>query len=352
MKVLHIINNLEGGGAEKLLADLMPLFKKKGVEVTLLTITKSNTNTPYEEQLLKESIPLYKLNVSRNNYFSMLLKTFTFLNKNRFDIVHAHLFPVIYIAAICKLFLKFKLVMTEHGVFNKRRNFYLLRMTDRWVYSKMDKIIAISDEVTDSLTKQHCESHRLQKIPNGISLNKYKPVNKVNFDYKIGMAGRFESPKDQSTIIRALTYLPKNIHLYLAGAGSLQEKLYQTAIDNKVTDRVHFLGFVNDMPDFFASIDFHVFSSKNEGFGLAVAESMAMGVPTIVSDIAALKEVVGNSGFIFETGNEHHLAKVINELYLDASKYKEISNKSITHAQQFDILKTADAYIQLYQSLT
>lgn len=351
MKVLHIINNLEGGGAEKLLTDLLPQFKKKGVEIALLTITKSNSKTTYEAQLLKEQIPIYKLEVNRRNYFVMLLKTFIFLYKKRFDVVHSHLFPVIYIAAICRIFFGFKLVMTEHGIFNKRKNIFFLRLTDRWVYNSMHKIIGISDEVMDSLIKQHCKPSSLIKIHNGLRLDKYLIKPKEFFTYKIGMAGRLELPKDQETIIKALKYLPKHIQLFLAGSGSMQQKLYQIAISNEVAERVHFLGFVHDMPDFFASIDIHVFSSKNEGFGLAVAESMAMGIPTIVSNTQALKEVVGDSGLIFETGNDLHLAKLINELYLDKYKYKEISNKSILQAKQFDIAKTADAYFQTYQSL-
>jgi len=351
MKVLHIINNLEGGGAEKLLTDLLPLFKKKGVEIALLTITKSNSKTTYESQLLKEQIPVYKLEVDRRNYFVMLLKTFIFLYKKRFDIVHTHLFPVIYIAAICKVFLGFKLVMTEHGVFNKRKNIFFLRLTDRWVYNSMHKIIGISDEVIDSLIKQHCNPSSLIKIHNGIILDKYLIRPKEFFNYKIGMAGRLEFPKDQETIIKALKYLPKHIQLYLAGSGSMHAKLNQIAISNEVADRVHFLGFINDMPHFFESIDIHIFSSKNEGFGLAVAESMAMGIPTIVSNIPALKEVVGDSSLIFETGNDLHLAKIIHELYLDKFKYKEISTKSILQAKQFDITKTADSYFNTYQSL-
>jgi glycosyltransferase involved in cell wall biosynthesis len=81
--------------------------------------------------------------------------------------------------------------------------------------------------------------------------------------------------------------------------------------------------------------DVFVFPSLMEGFGLAPAEAMSCGIPTIVSDRGSLPEVVGGGGIVVELDSQKWAEK-IEELKKNDDLRKELSEKGITRANSFN----------------
>ncbi len=365
MKILHIFNNLGSGGAEKLIEDLLPLMNNtNGINVDLLLLT--NENNVFDKKLTKsgiqiEIVPTKKIYNPLNIHYIR-----KYIKKGQYDVVHVHLFPSLYWASFASKLIfknKPKFVFTEHSTHNQRREKGYLRIIEKFVYSSYDKIISISHQAQNNLIEwlKTKNKNRFIVIENGIDLIKFKEAKpylkrEINTQFDedtelICMVGRFSEAKDQPTLIKAMKYIPSNVHLLLVGEGPLKEKNEELVRQMKLEDRVHFLGFRDDVPRILKTVDIVVLSSNWEGFGLAVVEGMAAGKPVIASNVPGLREIVTGFGLIFEVGNSEELANKINQLINDPLKYNEIAEKCQLRANFYSIEKMVDEYIEQYKIL-
>ena len=365
VKILHIINRLGPGGAEKLIEDLLPLMNNTdGVKVDLLLLT--DKNNVFDKKLNKNGIqikivPTKKIYNPLNIYYIR-----KYIKKGQYDVVHVHLFPSFYWASFASKLIfknKPKFVFTEHSTHNQRREKGYLRIIEKFVYSSYDKIISISQQAEDNLIKwlKPKNNGRFIIIENGIDLKKFeeaKPYLKREINTKfdedtklICMVGRFSEAKDQPTLIKAMKYIPSNVHLLLVGEGPLKEKNEQLVKQINLEERIHFLGFRDDVPRILKTVDIVVLSSHWEGLPLSAVEGMAAGKPLIGSNVPGIKEVVDNYGLLFSKGNSEELANKINQLINDPLKYSEIAEKCQLRANSYSIEKMVDEYIEQYKIL-
>ncbi len=359
MKILHVITSLTMGGAEKLISDMVPRMKYDfGFETDILIL--SNYNDNFTAKLIEKNIKVITLKNNRN--FSLFSFFEALRHMKNYDIIHSHLFPANYLVGLSKFFLKNKiLITTEHATHNRRRNKNYLRFLEQYIYSKYDQIITISDKTNENLQNwlNISNNDRFSVIDNGIDLDKYsmaKPLEKSSFmsysnPFLIAMTGNFRIDKDQATIVRALQYLPENIHLLLIGDGSNRNNLVKLTDELSLKERVTFMGFRNDVERILKTIDIAIVSSNWEGFGLVAVEAMAAKIPVIVSDVDGLKQVVGDGGIVFEKGNSKELASKILELMNNNDYYKNIAEKGFKQAQKYSIEQTVLKYLKVYDKL-
>lgn len=366
MKVLHIINNLASGGAEKLILDILPLLNKSdGLKADLLILSdKSNV---YYEKLVSKGTNVfcvkYKCLYDPRNIFEIAKK----INEGEYDIVHSHLFPTQYWVSISKLFIKdknVKYITTEHSTHNRRRDINFFRYLDRAVYSIYDYIVSITNETQDNLIKWYSGSKlNIDKhivIENGINLKKIKkstPYSKyklIGFDDEnakiVCMVGRFSEAKDQISLIKAMKEVSKNIHLIFVGEGPLMNKCIDLVNQVGLEDRVHFLGFREDVYRIMKTSDIIVLSSNWEGFGLSAVEGMAAGKVVLISDVPGLNKIVEKSDQKFEKGNHIQISNIINRFLLDDRALNEALKYSRIRCEKYDINKTVRSYIDLYNT--
>lgn len=361
MKILQIINSLGTGGAEKLLLETIPLYRKKGVEMDILVL--NGTDYPFMKELrVQDNCTIYSLGFKSVYNPVHIFKIIPYLKK--YDIVHVHLFPAQYWVVIAKLisFSKTKLFFTEHSTSNRRLRHYFLKHINRFFYINYNKIICITDDVFEILKKHTLlQSAQFSVIENGVNLEKFKVANSIardcffeqtNEDYRLLIqVSSFHAPKDQSVLIRSLQYLPSTVKLLLVGDGVLRKECEDLVQELKLIDRVLFLGIRNDIPQLLRTVDIIVLSSKYEGLSLSSIEGMASGRPFIASNVPGLSDVVGGAGILFEAGNAQELAVRIKELLDDKTLYEETVKACQVRASQYDIHKMIDEHIALYESI-
>jgi len=109
--------------------------------------------------------------------------------------------------------------------------------------------------------------------------------------------GRLVEDKGQATIIRALPGLP-GVRLVVAGEGEERQSYQQLARELGVADRVHLLGALphEQSVQLYGAADLFVFPTKNETFGISAVEAVLLELPTIVTDLAVLNEVLRVDG--------------------------------------------------------
>lgn len=160
-------------------------------------------------------------------------------------------------------------------------------------------------------------------VPNGIdTANMIEKTNQSRRSRAyigpiIGMVARLDAIKDHQTLLYAFSLLHRRLpesNLWIIGDGPLRQTLEAIACDLGISDSVHFLGSRTDVPNLLGQIDTFAFSTtRDEGFGIALIEAMAAGVPIVASDVAACREVLadGEAGLLVPPADPNILAETI-----------------------------------------
>ncbi len=352
MKVLHVINALsDGGGAEKLMEDLLPAVKHKGIDVSVAVLMDMDSKN--SQHIKDAGIEIIPIGSGKRLYsIPKMLKLIKVMK--RFDIVHSHLTQPFLMCAFDSLFCKAKIVHTIHSTESRMRHLCLFKLIERWALKRYDTLIACSKEAEDKLRLFLGQTGKdITTINNGIKLDKFinaspLQLKKNEKEKVIMMVAIFRDPKDQETLIRATKLLPYNYSTYFVGYGPLLEKRKSLVKELKMEDRIHFLGKRTDVPQLLKSSDFVVLSSHYEGLSLSSIEGMAAGKPFIASDVPGLREIVGGHGLLFEDGNSRQLADIILRLSENEQEYQQVASKCSQRANDFNIETTATEYVKVY----
>ena len=358
LKVLHVITSLRTGGAERLMVDLLPRLRERGLQVELAVF--DGTATDFYSALEAQGIPIHALGMGVRAMHSPCCIPALRRLMRQFDIVHTHNTPSQYFVAIASMGMKLapKLVTTEHSTMNRRRNSFLFRHLDKWMYGRYNKIIGVSDSTTLSLLNY---LHGLQQpitINNGIAVEAFHHATAAQDimeafrqNKRLVMSAACRFPKDHETVIRALHLLPNNYHLFLAGDGERRTMIEDFVEKEQLSQRVHFLGNRKDVDAVLKAANIVVMSSRYEGLSLSSLEGLASGRPVVASDVPGLREIVGDAGLLFPQGDAQALAKTILDLEENATLCQQTIENGLQCARQYDISTMIEAYWQVYQNL-
>jgi len=350
MKILHIMPILGVGGASRLLSELLPMLNKEMEASFLISRYVDKTFLP---KLQNAGVSVRVMGNGVQDPFQVfkIIKEL----RNNYDVIHVHLFPMLYWVAIANLFVKRELVYTEHSTYNKRRNKWYLAPFERWAYSRYSKIISISNQ-TESNLKSWLnvagDDKRFAVINNGVNLNEFKNCEHERvYPHTLIMVARFVPAKDQETVIKAMTLLGEDVNLIFVGDGEKIDVCKSLAKDLKVDGRVHFVGTQSDVPRWIGKADIGIQSSHWEGFGLTAVEMMAGGLPVVASDVEGVKQVVEGAGLLFPHGDYEKLADIVNKLLSDQSYYEMVKRRCIERSKMYDIKTMVDSYINVYKDV-
>ncbi|TQF42433.1 glycosyl transferase [Bradyrhizobium sp. UNPF46] len=165
----------------------------------------------------------------------------------------------------------------------------------------------------------------------------------------LGCAARLHPHKRLDAAIRLLPDEP-SWHLALAGQGADEARLRQLASELKVSDRLHLLGEIppSRMADFLACLDVFVFPTQAETFGLAAVEAANAGVPSVVTDLPVLREVLSYEGkptaLFVDASDRAMLAAAVSRLLTD----QHLSDELRQNAKGLRLRYSVDAMVEEY----
>ncbi len=207
----------------------------------------------------------------------------------------------------------------------------------------------------------------LEIIPSVVDLGRFRPGLEVG-DLKrrlrvegkrvIVFTGRLVPHKGVDVILQALRELPRDVVLVVIGSGPRLQPLIGLARRIGVGDRVVFCPNVSDddLPRLLALADVFVFPSQNrlEGFGLAVAEAMAAGLPVVIADVPGVREVIedGKEGLLAEPLIADDLARKVGRLLDDPALARRMGAAGRLRAEtRYGLETVAHQLIRLYEAL-
>ncbi len=356
MRVVHVINDLRIGGAERLLTDIAPRLRAVGIDLSVVALAACGSFL--EEQLTASGVPV---TLGRLPIRSPLQPIWLARQLRGAQIVHSHLFPAQWWTA-CAVGRRAPdsgapvLVTTEHNTLNRRRRPWL-RPLDRRIYARYDAIAAISEATATALAAWVPEIEaRLTVVENGVDLARIaaaEPLDRAELDIPAGApllvsVGRLEPQKDFPTLLRAMTWVP-GAFLALAGDGPLRGELERLSATLGIVDRVRFLGRTPRVPALLKAADIYVQSSAWEGFGIAVVEALAAGRPVVVSDVPGVREIVGDTGLRFPAGDSAALASAVGVLMGDGARRAALGAAGPSRAAHYDIARCVESHHALYR---
>jgi glycosyltransferase involved in cell wall biosynthesis len=179
-----------------------------------------------------------------------------------------------------------------------------------------------------SLNKNLVSLERTCVVYNGLdlpafdSLPSHALVPRTHQRVVIGCAGRLTKQKGQKYLMEAIALLRQrgfDIEVLLAGTGELERELRDHVKKLGLEDCFHFLGFVEEMKRFYASIDILALPSLWEGFGYVLTEAMSMRLPIVAFEVSNIPEVVlhGQTGLLVQERNVVAFADALAQLVRD-----------------------------------
>lgn len=246
----------------------------------------------------------------------------------RFDVVIAHRFKALTLGLrLWRLGVARQVfgVVHELGQFAGHRR-HLLRCAARAPLT----LLGVSEAVRLDLLRRfpHFPPQRVRALPNAVcgrpcversqalALLQLAPQR-----FWYGSVGRLVGIKGYDLLLRAFVPLARelpDVGLALIGSGSEEGHLRALCADLGIGEQVVFCGWRDDARGLLGAFDVCVFPSREEGFGLAIAEAMAAGRPVIASQVGGVPEVVEQDALLVPPDDEHALTEALRRLHGDA----------------------------------
>ena len=365
MKVLHLLDSVNRGGAETQVLDVCRNASRFGIELTLVAAGGGVMEDEFKDSGIEYVRLDRKLPV--DPVFARRLKGL--IRERGITVAHGYqAVDGLHLYLATRGLHDVRTVLSFQGFVPGTKN----RTTARFLAPLMDANISVSrslmNYLRDEVKLKSFENFSV--VYNGADAKRLVPSGKsikdelgLPDDAMLGaMVANFvvDPTKDQLTICRALPEVVREFprfHFLFAGRVSAGA---EPILDDcrkaceQVSSNVHFLGARTDIPDILAELDLFVFSSRREGFPVAVTEAMLAGVPMVVSDIEPLMEATDNGKYaeVFSVGNSQDLAMKIGDLLTDDARRHRLSIDAREFAlQNFSIDAHLGRLRELYDSL-
>lgn len=232
-----------------------------------------------------------------------------------------------------------------------RRAYYaLLTSLERRLYCDPKTSLAAVSQRTVGLLAQYFGRRDVRVIPNGVDTREFCESNRAaqrqqarrrldlhDTDFVLLLIGNDWRVKGVPTILEAMALLPIPVHLLVVG-NDAADVFREQAKRLGVLNRCHWQPPRREVIDFYAAADIYVSPSREDSFGLPVAEAMACGLPVITSSHAGVSALVrdGVDGFVLSDPRDiQQLARIIQQLCGDSALRRSVGEHAAKTAQDW-----------------
>ncbi len=313
-KVLFFINSLSGGGAEKVLVELVNALPPQKYDITVCTLAdegiyQSQVNKNVKvSSLVKAKSPLIRRALSWLVLFAIPPKwTYQLFFRGRYDVEVAFLegFPTKLLAASTSKAAK-RLAWVHIDLINYDKNGRIFKSLEegRTAYDKYDAIYCVSDDVREKFNEKYGLEEKAFTQYNVLDDLRIVELSKEPIDFRrvqdrieFVSVGRLVDQKGYDRLIEACSDLQQwkdKFHITIVGKGPDAEQLKQLVQDKNLSGTIDFAGFQSNPYPYIKQADCFLCSSRAEGFSTVATEAMILGKPIITTDCAGMKELFGN----------------------------------------------------------
>ncbi|MFQ5630984.1 MAG: glycosyltransferase [bacterium] len=303
IKILHVIEDLETGGAERVLINLVLGLNRKNFSPFVCCLRKKGKMA---EELEAQKISVFEMRKQHKIDLALLYRLQKFLRDQQIDIVHTHVFTANLWGRLAAFIEGIPVVIShEHSTFTIDHWFY--RKIEKMLNLKTDCTVAVSQQLRNRLLNEAGLAHEsVRTIYNGLPFTKNGVKNKnmqalrrslglEKFEQVVGSVGRFDPRKNYRLLLQAFAALLAqfpNAGLLLVGSGAEEANLKQFAKDLEISDRIIFTGHRNDVAKLLQLMSVFCLPSRTEGISMALLEAMAAKIPVVATRVGGNPEVI------------------------------------------------------------
>lgn len=298
--------------------------------------------------------------------FNVLRQIIRLIDRHQIRIVHTHDFRSDLFGFLAARWRGVSLVGTAHGWIDNSLKSRAMNWIDKHLLRNMDRTIAVSRGTLACLWDDHSPSSSVV-IPNALRTNDYvaKPESasfreRCGFserDLLIANVGRLSPEKGQDRFLRAgpgiLDQFPQ-ARLILIGVGPMQPELERLAFQLGIAERVHFMGYMDDMCAVYPALDLVVQSSHTEGMPNVLLEALLLEVPIVATAVGGTGEIVTHHrhGLLVPPGEAATIETAIIQALNHPECMKAMAREGACRVRSaFDHEQRVARLIELYQDI-
>lgn len=369
-KILFIIPSLEGGGAERVLINLLHLLKEHTTfEITLCCVLKKGIHLDaipegIDVKYLYRSRWISKIveKGTRDLKMKYLLKTRVKKHiKGHFDVGVSFLDSIysdILFYLDSRLNKKMVVLHSSYLTYSNRSRFihgkYKLKLQER--YANVDAIVSVSNDAQQEFIEAFGRFKDMRVIYNPINVDQIRERAKEHANHtsnarlQLLTIGSLVPVKNHMRLLRVADQLVKDgidFHLRILGIGRLQQKLQAFIEERQLHEYVELTGYVENPYPLLKSADIFVLTSIAEGLPTVIGEAMVLGVPVVSTNCPGSREILdhGNFGVLTEQ-DDLALFKGIKKL-VNKEERVYFAAKSLERAKIFDDQFALKEYVSL-----
>ena len=257
------------------------------------------------------------------------------------------------------------LVTTVHGWIANTRRRRLVRFLDKVLLRHSRIVVMVSDATRSLVPRWWLPQGRVAVLRNAIVIEEYGVTAGTSTSRNEGPrsstrilnVGRLSEEKGQDLLIRAVADLAgqyEGLELLIAGRGPCEGALRELAGRLGLNDRVHFLGYVEDMPALYAEVDLVVQSSLTEGLPNVILEAAHLGLPIIATDVGGTREVIehGTTGWLIAPGSVPPIADALRSFMERRDEFVGMASRARDRIEQeFSFAVRTTRMMRIYEGL-
>ncbi|TAH45027.1 MAG: glycosyltransferase [Rhodocyclaceae bacterium] len=332
MKISHFVENLNRGGLERTVIDLIRAQLQQGHDCQVVCLFEAGS---LAEELRALGVAVHACGKRRGLDMRALRRARAHLRAHATGVLHTHNATAHYHAVLASLGLGIRRVInTRHGMGaleRASRREWLFRRT----LGRTDAVVTVCEAARrELLASGRLPAAKLVAIANGIRVERFRPADadtRAGLARTLGLAertriigtvGRLAPAKHHAALIKAFA----DVHpshpssaLVLVGDGSLRTELEAQVSRHALGNRVFLLGDRSDIADLLTGFDIFALSSLTEGYSIALLEACAAGLPIVATDVGGNREIVrdGINGKLVAADSVEQLGAALASLLAD-----------------------------------
>ena len=378
-RVAFLINSLGTGGAERAVLAIASELMSRGSDLRLLCLESSPANAA-------APIPVRQLSNAPSGAHGIAklvalprlgLRLSSYVSRERVDVVVSHLFRANFVNVLSRILggARHRAIVVNHTRLSRVRSEGTQGRVNgllcRWLYPKADVVANVSIGATR-------ETAEMLGLSSGRCTTLSDPIDTTAAARAAAHAppceaivavGRLVELKRFNDLLLAFSRVAPDypqLGLRLVGDGPLRPALEQQAAESGFAERITFFGALADPFPVVAGCRAFVSTSGTEGFGMAIAEALALGVPVIAADCAyGPREILFPSsdptqllgpeddlarapfGILYPVGSTRKLEEALRLLLADGDLRGDLSRGGPARAAEFSLERSAAAYADL-----
>lgn len=367
-KILFLIHDLGGGGAERVLVNLVNRLDPHKFDVSVTALFGGGCN----EQFLAPHIryrAVWKRTISGNSKLMKLLSPAALHKicvKNAYDIEVSYLEgPSARIIGGCNNPTT-KLVcwihVEQHTAKRAARSFRSVEES-RKCYSCFDRIVCVSEAVKEDFVSIYPHIANALVCYNTIETEQIRSMKEESVEaglfrpgeIKLAAVGKITRQKGFDRLARIVKRLRDEgipVHLYAIGVGNERRHIEKYLKDNGIQDYYTFLGYQTNPYKYVSKCDLFVSASQAEGFSTATAEALIVGTPVCTVNTAGMREMLGDNEYgVISENNDEILFQEIKRLAENGKLLDHYKSKAQIRGESFNAETTVKKVETLFEGL-